>query len=188
MEKINRRPFSNFILKRSIQARITVRIILLVLATSIATSAILGWYYTHKSEAGYYYYMSNDVKQDLELKNILGVILPSLIAAQAVSFIIAFAVGLFSSRKVAVPLYKIERWAQQLSKGNLRTRLMFREKKEMMDIVLACNNVADYYRDIFAEIDNSVRTIDKDIYDSPRVRSNIDAIKSLLGKVSYTNA
>jgi hypothetical protein len=153
----------------------------------VVTCVILGIVYNAKSQHGSFYYMSNDVMQDLELTSILGIVLPALIAAQAVSLVLAFGIGLFSSRKVAVPVYKIEKWASQLRTGNLNTRLVFREreKKSTADLTRECNGVTDYYKAVFAEISASAEAMDADTGDSGKVRKQLEAIKKTLGKVHF---
>jgi len=184
MDKVHRKPFGNFLIKRSIQARIILKILVVVITTGVLTTVLLSLFYAQKSQSGSFYYMSNDIKQDLELTNFLGLILPALLIAQAASFIITVGIGLFSSRKVAVPIYKIERWADQVGRGNLNTALVFREKREMKDITLACNRVSDFYNEIFTGIHASVKEIDKDILDSPRVREQLESIKKNLSRVT----
>ena len=111
MDKIRRKPVSNFLIKRSLQIGIIFKILFVVAMTGILTTAIVTLVYNSKSQSGTFYYMSNDIMEDLELTSIIQTVLPSLVAAQCVTILIAFAVGLFSSRKIAVPIYKIEKWA-----------------------------------------------------------------------------
>ncbi len=124
--------------------------------------------------------------QDLELTSILGVILPALITAQIASLVIALIIGLFSSRKVAVPVYKLEKWAMQLKKGKLKTHLGFRETKQMKDLTIQCNALADRYKDIFSQIDNNLNIIYEDrVYKSQTVIKELDQIKEILSELDY---
>jgi hypothetical protein len=105
-----RQPVKNFFIKKSIQIKIIAKIVIVILITALFTTVTVSLVYNSKSQGGSFYYMSNDTKQDLELKNILEVILPSVIGAQLISLIIGLGIGLFSSRKIAVPIYKFEKW------------------------------------------------------------------------------
>ena len=185
MEKIVRKPLGNFLIMRSLQLRIILNIVLAMVAMLVVTLLVLGYLYNVKSQSGSFFYMSNDTKQDLELTSILGVILPALISAQIVSFLIAVMVGLFSSRKVAVPIYKIEKWANQLKNGNLNTNLFFREKEEMKGLMLECNGVTSIYSTIFNEIDASVKEIEKNTLNSPKASENIEKLREILSKIEY---
>jgi methyl-accepting chemotaxis protein len=178
-----RKPFSNFLIKRSLQVRIIMSILFIMVMTGLLTTVILAWFGNVKSQGGTFYYMSNDVLHDLELTSILGVILPSLIAAQLVSFVIAVAVGMFSSRKVAVPIYKIEKWANELKTGNLTTRLSFREQDSMKDLSGGCNAVTDFYRKVFGEIASSVAGADPEKADAAKMKAALLGIKKSMGQV-----
>jgi signal transduction histidine kinase len=186
-DKSSRKPVSNFMIKRSLQTGIILQILFIMILTSILTSAILAWFYNAKSQVGSFYYMSNDVMQDLELTNVLGIILPALIVAQAVSLMIAFTIGLVSSRKVAVPIYKIEKWASQLRSGNLNTRMVFREKEQRMtqDLTRECNAVVDYYKAVFSELSAATEGIDGDTANASTVRKHTDDLKKALARVHF---
>jgi signal transduction histidine kinase len=130
--------------------------------------------------------MSNDIMQDLQLTSILGVVLPALITAQIVTIAVAIVIGLFSSRKAAVPVYKLEKWAMQLKKGKLKTHLGFRETKEMRDLTIQCNALADTYIQIFTDIGESMRIISEDrVYKSQSVTQEIESIKEILNKLDF---
>lgn len=184
--KVNRHFFKHFFLKKSLQFNIIGTIILIVFLTSCITTVILGIVYNTKSQGGNFYYMSNDIMQDLELTSILGIILPALITAQLVSIIIAIGIGMFSSRKAAVPVYKLEKWAMQLKDGKLNTHLGFRETKQMKDLIIQCNALADTYKHIFAEIDTAITTVSQSQeLNSSDVQSAITKIKETLKAIDY---
>lgn len=186
-DKSVRKPISNFLIKRSLQTGIILQFLFITVLTSVITSLILGLFYNAKSKVGSFYYMSNDVMQDLELTNVLGIVLPVLITAQVVSLVIAFAIGLISSRKVAVPVYKIEKWASVVRTGNLTTKLVFREKeqKDTEELTRECNGVCEYYRAVFSEISAASEGIDADVGNQAAVRKNLDAIRKSLSRVQY---
>jgi signal transduction histidine kinase len=161
-------------------------IIFFVITTTGITTLILLFFYNAKSQGGLFYYMSNDIMQDLQLTSILGVVLPALVTAQIVTIVVAVVIGLFSSRKAAVPVYKLERWALQLKKGKLKTHLGFREIKEMRDLTIQCNALADTYKQIFSDIEDSLKIIAEDrVYKSQAVAQEISNIKATLSKLDY---
>ena len=93
---------------------------------------------------------------------------------------------MFSSRKAAVPVYKLEKWAMQLKKGKLKTQLGFREIKEMKDLTIQCNALADTYRQIFRDLDTSLANIQSDrVYKSQVVTQELSHIQSILDKIDY---
>jgi methyl-accepting chemotaxis protein len=180
-----RQPVKNFFIKKSIQIKIIAKILFIILATALLTTVTVSLVYNSKSQSGSFYYMSNDTKQDLELKNILEVILPSVIGAQIVTLLIGLGIGLFSSRKIAVPIYKFEKWVQQLKTGNLLTRLEFREKEEMEDLTYECNSLADFYRKKFVDIDAAVAALEQRTHPDTQTQGKIREIRETLEKVSF---
>jgi hypothetical protein len=180
-----RKPISNFFIKRSLQTSIIVQVLFLMVLTSVLTCVILGWFYNTKSQVGSFYYMSNDVMQDLELTNILGIILPALVAAQAVSLLIAFGIGLISSRKVAVPIYKIEKWASQMRTGNLNALLVFREKERRAtrELTGEINGVSEFYKGVLSEVSAAAESMNADPADAANVRRQIEALRKTLSRV-----
>ncbi|MBD3393483.1 MAG: hypothetical protein GF418_15210 [Chitinivibrionales bacterium] len=184
-EKTLRKPVSNFFIKKSIQLNIIGKILLVMLISVLVMTVLLAWIYNAKSQAGSFYYMSNNIMEDLKLQSILGLVLPPLFAAQIVSLLIGIGIGLFSSRKVAVPLYKIEKWASALTAGQLKTRLAFREDRQMQDLTRQCNLMAETYRDIFARIDKSVRAIESSSSDDKKVAVEAIKIREILEKVQF---
>lgn len=182
-EKHSRRHIKNFFVKKSIQLRLITGTFFTVLIMSLLTTAVLAFIYNTKSHAGSFYYMSNDVMQDLQLTSILGIILPPIIAVEIIAMAIAFGVGLFSSRAVAVPLYKIEKWAIRLKNGKLNTTLAFREENIMKDLTVQCNAATDFYRSLLVDIRDHIETISHKPNDVPLVVLRAQRIKELLDKV-----
>jgi methyl-accepting chemotaxis protein len=182
-EKYTRRRVKNFFLKKSIQLRMTASIFFTVVLMGLITTGLLAFIYNTKSQQGSFYYMSNDVMQDLELTSVLGIILPPIITVDIIAVIIAFVVGLLSSRAVAVPLYKIEKWASRLKNGKLNTTLAFREEKSMKDLTLQCNAVTDFFRTLCIDLREHADAIAHHPNDVPLVVLRAQRIRELLDKV-----
>ena len=127
--------------------------------------------------------MSNDIMQDLELKSILGIILPPIVAAEIVAVLLGFGIGLFYSRKIAVPLYKIEKWANRLRHGKLNTTLAFREEDRLKDITVQCNSVTEFYRNIFSEIQTHVGEIAENSSNPEKVAQNSALISKIMNRI-----
>ncbi|NLL11986.1 MAG: hypothetical protein GX267_01140 [Fibrobacter sp.] len=184
-EKNFRHPLRNFFIKRTVQIKIVMQIILTTLIAGAITLSILILIYNSKAHAGSFYYMSNDVMQDLELKNILGIILTPIITVEFVAILVSFVIGLFSSRKVAVPIYKIEKWAADLSKGKLNTELSFREEDHLTDFSEKCNAATEFYRKNLTKINLLAENISRNPSDPSLVYKDISAIREILGKIDF---
>lgn len=185
-KKVSRKPIKHFFLKKSLQISIIFKIIFIVFLTSFITTIILSYTYITKSKGGNFYYMSNDIMKDLELTNILGIVLPAIITAQLVTLIIVFFIGMSSSRRAAVPVYKLEKWASQIKNGNLMTSLGFRETAVMKDLTLQCNDLTRKYRKIFSDIDLSLERIKSEFNNmSPPAKAEINRIEDILNTLKY---
>ncbi len=184
-ERYHRRPISNFFVKKSMQLSIIWRILLTVFLTALLTTIIVGYIYNQKSQTGSFYYMSNNITEDLQLESVLGLVLPAVIAAQLVSLMIGVGIGMFSSRRVAVPIYKIEKWASQLREGNLLAQLGFREKGELKELALSCNGVSDTYRSLLEEIEEVTQSIEQHLDEPREVAMGLTRLRAILEKIRY---
>jgi methyl-accepting chemotaxis protein len=180
-----RKPLRNFFIKKSLQLTMVMKMILIVLLSTVMTTILLAVIYNAKSQGGSFYYMSNNVMEDLQLQSILGIILPALITAQVVSIIIVILIGLFSSRKIAVPLYKIEQWARHLRAGELNAYLAFRETSEMKDLVGQCNGVTEKFKQTLIEIKSAADAMEQSGADPTVVEQQVARIRGVLGKYEF---
>ncbi len=178
-----RKPFGNFFIKKSLQLRITIQIFFVFLICVLATTGSFTHIYNSKSKQGNFYYMSNNITEDLKLKSILGIVLPPVIAAELVAVLFAFGIGLFSSRKIAVPVYKIEKWATRLKNGKLNTTLAFREEDRLTELAVQCNAAVEYYRQILSEIKVHTENISRNCAQPQMVLQHSTPIKEILNQI-----
>jgi methyl-accepting chemotaxis protein len=118
----------------------------------IASSLILAVYF-YSSQSGYLYFMSNDFEKPLVRQSLLAIALPGLLFAEGVTLLIGFFIALWVSRKIAVPLYKLEQWAGAIAEGNLNLHLQFREKGQHQSLMRSCNAAGARVRNTFSELD-----------------------------------
>jgi methyl-accepting chemotaxis protein len=147
------------------------------------TTGLLMLLYNIKSKEGSFYYMSNDVMQDLELKNIIGIVMPSIVIVEIIAILIAFGIGIISSRKIAVPIFKIEKWASRLKAGKLNTTLAFREEDHLNELTTQCNSVTDFYKTIFEEIRQHTDSIVNKPDDLIGVTKEAKALQQILSRI-----
>ncbi len=122
-------------------------------------------------------YQLDRMSQDLSRENILNIILPALVISAIVSIILALGIGLYSSRKYAVPIYKLEQWLSLLMKGKVGATLQFREKEEMKDLSDKCNRLGSELHSIFQKVNDSVETLKRN-NTSPEIIQNFENILS----------
>ncbi|MBD3320391.1 MAG: HAMP domain-containing protein [Chitinivibrionales bacterium] len=142
-----RKPVGNFFIKKSLQLSLTLKIVFAVIFATLIScgSIVLAYYIQHKSVLFYQLEQSGDLSKE----SIFHIILPSLIISIGVNIIVAIFVGLYASRKYAVPVYKLEQWASLLRNGKLHTRLRFREQNELKELSNHFNTLVDELRDKF---------------------------------------
>ena len=150
-----RKPIANFFILKDLQVRLITKILITVLASTAITLCSLLLVYFIQFRSVLFYQLNYD--QELTKENILGIILPSLLISAVVNILVGLCVGLYASRKYAVPIYKLEQWAKLLRHGHLSARLMFREREEMNELSTQCNLLAEEMREKIAQISKHVQ-------------------------------
>jgi hypothetical protein len=135
-----RKPLGNFFIKRALQLRLMLKIVFAVLFATVISSGSLLLVYYLKYKSVLLYQM--DQMTNLTKENIIFIILPSLLISALVNFILAGGIGLYASRKYAVPIYKLEHWARLLREGKITAKIRFREKEEMKELTDYCNDLS----------------------------------------------
>jgi methyl-accepting chemotaxis protein len=139
-EQFVRKPLGNFFIKRSLQLRLMFKIVFAVLFATIISSGSLLLVYYLKYKSVLLYQM--DQMTNLTKENIIFIVLPSLLMSALVNFLLAMGIGLYASRKYAVPIYKLEHWARLLKEGKITAKIRFREKEEMKELTDYCNDLS----------------------------------------------
>jgi methyl-accepting chemotaxis protein len=157
-EKKNRKPIGNFFIKKSLQLRLILKIVIAALLSTLVSSCsmILVYYIKYQTVI---VYQLDKVSQDLNREHIIYLILPTLLVSALVSMIVSVGIGLYASRKYAVPIYKLEQWASLLRTGKMSALLRFREKEEMKELSHRCNQLAAEMRNRFIEIRKLTRLL-----------------------------
>jgi acylphosphatase len=138
--KLARKPVGNFFIKKALQIRLILKIVIAVIVATFISSGtlLLVYYMTYKSVLLY----QMDRMTNLTKENIIFIILPSLLISALVNFFMAVGIGLYASRKYAVPVYKLENWARLLKDGRITAKIQFREKEELRELADQCNNLS----------------------------------------------
>ncbi len=153
MRSFTRRPIGNFFIKKELQLRLITKIVLTVLSTTVICVGLVLFVFYLRYKTVLLYQMNID--GELSREQIVDVLLPGLLVSAAVNVFVGLGVGLYASRKYAVPIYKLEQWAMLLVNGHLTAKLIFREKEEMKELSTHCNMLADGIRSRFVKIRES---------------------------------
>jgi signal transduction histidine kinase len=113
---------------------------------------------------------------DIQKEHILNLMLPVLVISAAVGVVVAFGIGLYASRKYAVPIYKIEQWASMLQSGKMSAILRFREYDEMKELSQKCNELGALIRGTLLDIRTKVKTMLDSGADNPELEAIIQKL------------
>jgi hypothetical protein len=181
MEENRRRPIRNFLIHKELQVPLMKSILVLVASSAFIAGGVLLAVYFYRSQTGYLYFMSNDFEKPLVRQSLLSLALPGLLFAEGVTLLIGFLIALSVSRKIAVPLYKLERWARAIAEGDLSVHLHFREKGQYTALMESCNAAGMRVRSALAELDRLLE--DPALSDGklpPESRAVIERARSVL--------
>ncbi|MCL2218271.1 MAG: hypothetical protein FWC23_04615 [Chitinispirillia bacterium] len=183
--KFVRKPVGNFFIKKSLQIGLIFKVMTAAVLSLVATAAsllLVYWLYWVKYNSIAIYIWNQD-NNNLQKESILFLILPTLLISAAVGLVVAFGIGLYASRKFAVPIYKIEQWTSMLLRGQMTAVLKFREQEEMKDLSQRCNELGTHIRSTLLDIKGKVKAMQEAGIKSPELES----IASKLGSMELSN-
>ncbi len=153
-----RHPIRNFIIMPDVQWPYIIRLLAIVnMAGVLMATSICALFYFHYigghagMESGAD--MINAGAMDVLVEdNLMDVIVPAFVIGDLVSLAIGLWLSLYFSRKISVPIYRISKWAQVVTSGDLSFRLKFRPGDDLQRLEEACNNVSDTYCKIIEDM------------------------------------
>ena len=189
-KKYIRKPISNFFIKKELQIRLIKRIVAAVLLATLVSVATLLLTYLVKYKSTVIYQItfetagsSTDSEESgasiSDRERITSLVLPSILISGFINIIIAIGIGLYASRKYAVPIFKLEQWVKLLQKGHMAAKLRFREKEEMKELCDSCNELSDELRNKFDQISQYTNELAKNDKGSEAVKKIQDILNSL---------
>lgn len=173
--KASRKPIGNFFIKKSLQIRLIRKVVIAALLSTIVSYASLILVYYLKYQTVIVYQLDK-LTQELNREHIIFLILPTLLVSATVSLLVSFGIGLYASRKYAVPVYKLEQWVALLCNGKMSAVLRFREKEEMKELSDSCNRLATELRERFVDLHKLARHLKEE---SPSSETAADIEKTL---------
>jgi methyl-accepting chemotaxis protein len=157
--KHKRRPIRNFIILPELQWPYIIRLLAIVnLAGVLMATSICALFYLR--------YSSNPIGNQetgvdmvnaglmgvLVEENLMDVIVPAFVVADVVSLVIGLWLSLYFSRKISVPIYRVTKWAEVVTSGDLGFRLKFRPGDDLQSLEEACNKVSETYAVIIDDL------------------------------------
>ncbi len=172
--KAQRHPIRNFIILPELQWPYIIRILALLnlagvlMATTICTLFYLRYNAVASSEAGTAGESAGwTAMGELLEENLMDVVIPAFVISDVVSLCIGLWAALYFSRKLSVPLYRVKKWADVITTGDLAYRLKFRPGDDLKTLEDACNQVSETYARL---IDDLRRQVDEADPAEPRIQ------------------
>ncbi len=136
--EIKRRRVANFLIKPGLQVKFAILFVVYVFLVSLVSLTAI------------FLIVRLDIDGLEGLRTALyylKVTYPGFWVAASVSIIAGFVVGISASRKVALPVYKVEQWSKVLKSGNLNARLGMRESDFWGEMAETCNTFTTELRE-----------------------------------------
>ena len=185
-EEHTRKPISNFFIKKELQIRLIKKIVVAVLIATIVSVTTLLLTYLVKYKSTVIYQVTFEMMESSgdadesgasisDREKITSLILPSIVISGIINIVIAFFIGLYASRKYAVPIFKLEQWAKLLYEGQMSAQLRLREKEEMRDLSSSCNKLGEEIKNKFNQIEKLTKEL-KEMEKNPEIVRKIEDI------------
>lgn len=136
----NRRSVINYSIKKQMQLRLLVRVMLIALiATGIAA-------------AFFYFYSNQEIGQSfkqfhIHARSFLDFLLPAIVVALIIGIVIAFGMAIFFPHRIAGPLYRMEKeLKEKVGEGDLTVRFSVRNGDEVGELADALNIMVEKLR------------------------------------------
>ena len=147
-----------YFIQKVFQAKFILAFLLLVIIGSIISGIIL--YTKANTYLGYEYGRAH-----IKLEKTGEILQPALFISYGIGVVlIGFAtiiLTIFISHKIAGPLYRFERSAEEIGKGNLTLVTQLRESDQAKDLANAFSRMTSDLRKKLLEIDSSTKEIDQ---------------------------
>ncbi|MCR4286886.1 MAG: methyl-accepting chemotaxis protein [Deltaproteobacteria bacterium] len=153
MAIVNRRRSVNFSIKREMQLRLLLRVMLIVVV-AIGLSGVFFYFYSRQS-------VGHSFKQfHIQATTFLDFLLPVVIIALVTGVVTALILTVFFPHKIAGPLYRMERLIKdEVGNGNLTVKFTVRNGDELQDLADALNIMQDRLKDKVGMINEAAQAL-----------------------------
>ena len=142
-----RRSIQNFIFHGPVQWPQIASSGLLALFTSLGTACAILWLYDREyGQATIYLLDHNSAFYPLDKFGLFQLLLPAVGGTTLVGLFVGWLLTLGASRRIALPTYKVGKWARKVAAGDLGARLGFRTKDHLDELSGSCNAAVDNFR------------------------------------------
>ncbi len=156
--KIKKDKRKKYLIDKKFQVRLILNFVLLVVLGNIISGLLL--YYLTSSELE-----SSFFKAHVSIGDAWVMMKPLIITTQfyvllMITIATVFLV-LYSSHRIAGPLYRLQTAVNEVKNGNLEPTLTIRKKDELQQLVISFQQMVDNFKDKFLELQNNLSEIRK---------------------------
>ncbi|OGR06625.1 MAG: chemotaxis protein [Deltaproteobacteria bacterium RIFOXYD12_FULL_50_9] len=158
-----RRKKLNLGVKKQFQVWLLVRVLGVVLITSLISAAVL-YFYARQEIADSFF------QAHIKIRRVSDLLLPVIMAGSLVSLFSGMALALFLPQKIAGPVFRIEMELKRILKGDLTTVISLRHEDILQDLAGQININTDDQRQKVQDLKNRQIAIAKLAADNDMAR------------------
>lgn len=168
----------NYFIDKKFQSLFIIKFCTLIVLGAILSGAII--YLMSKSTV-----TTSFENLRLVIKSTADFILPAVLLSSIVVIVVigiaTIAVTLFTSHRIAGPLYRVEKDIEEVASGNLAKRFNLRKADELKALAEGLNNLAETLKNDVGNIKNGVNELESTLPPG-EAKEKINKIKSALDK------
>jgi methyl-accepting chemotaxis protein len=147
LEHPGRKPLQNFVFHGAVQWPQIARNGLLAAFTSLGTACAILWLYDREfGESTVYMLDHSSAFYPVDKFGMFQLLLPAVGGTTLVGLFVGWLLTLGASRRIALPSFKVSRWARKVAGGDLSARVGFRTGDGLEDLADSCNSAVDGFR------------------------------------------
>jgi len=152
--KTYRRKKLNLAVKREFQTWLLIRILGVVLVSSLVAVLILYFYSRQEISSSFY-------SAHIQIRRVSDLLLPVIAAGALVSLVGGTILALFLPQKIAGPIYRVQKSLAAIREGDLTEHLILRKNDALMDLADSVNETAEGLRGRIQEIKEIHKELDR---------------------------
>jgi methyl-accepting chemotaxis protein len=153
-KKRNKRKTLNLAVKREFQMWLLVRIVGVVIVSSLVAVLILYLYSRQEISSSFY-------SAHIQLRRVSDLMLPVMAAGAFVSLLSGVALTLFLPQKLAGPIYRVQKNLEVIREGDLTEHIVLRRNDPLMDLAESVNETTAGLRARIQEIKEIQQALDQ---------------------------
>lgn len=173
MEPTNKTGFKrkklNLAVNRKFQMWLLIRIIGVILVSSLVAVAILYFYSRQEISSSFY-------SAHIQIRRISDLLFPVMAAGAFVSLLSGLSLSLFLPQKLAGPVYRVQKGLEVIGEGDLTHRVTLRAHDTLVDLADSVNTTTDSLKVRILEVKDVQRELEQALagLENPELKALMD--------------